>query len=71
VATLSELQAHLAALEAARGNPDARVRSLDREVTYRGIDEIEKAISAVKDEIAKVGGTPKTYRTRFNTRSGW
>jgi len=71
VATLSELQAQKAALEAARGSGELRIRNLDREVTYRSIEEIDKAIATIDDAIAKVDGKPRTYRTRFLTRSGW
>ena len=71
MATLSELQAQKAALEEARGSGELRIRTLDNEVTYRSMDEIDRALASVDDAIARVEGTPRRYQVRVNSRKGW
>lgn len=48
-------QADIDALEAALVSGELRVRKGDREVTYRSIDEIEKALSRARRAMAGQG----------------
>lgn len=70
MATLAELQAAETDLEAQRHSGVARVTVDGRTVTYRGLDEIEKALTAVRAEIKKKQDSSrpvnqvKTYTTK-------
>lgn len=49
-------QTDIDALEAALARGELRVRLADREVTYRSVDEIAKALSYAKGQLAIAAG---------------
>ena len=62
--TVEQIQADLGTLNAAKSNPLELVRMPDgREVRYRGMDELLKAIAATEEELRKAsGGTGSRVR---------
>lgn len=72
MATLAELQEQKTALEAARASGELRIRELNREITYRSMDEIDRALAAINAAIDQAEGkAPRRSQTRFVTRAGW
>ncbi len=58
MATLTDLQAELEALKYAKRSGIQSVSHKGRTVTYRSMDELDRAISATEAEIAKLSGVP-------------
>ena len=55
--TIGQLQANLAALQMALGNPVMEARFPDGKVVrYRSVDDIRKAIAEVEDDIRELSG---------------
>lgn len=71
MATLSELQAQLAALKLARNSGALVVRKGDDMVTYRSLKEIEEIIAQLEGEIAALTDTPRVRTIRFHDKDGW
>lgn len=59
MATADQLGAWLAALEAQRASGVAKVSYDGRSVEYRGLAEIDRAIAALKAELAGTGRRPR------------
>lgn len=59
---LAALNLSLAALKKARGSGVLVVRHGDTSVTYRSMDDINKAIAGVLSEIKALGGTGRKPR---------
>ncbi len=55
MATVEQMTAWLAALEAQRASGVARVSYEGRTVEYRGLAEIDRAIATLKTELAEPG----------------
>lgn len=47
-----------------------RVRFVDREVTYRSLEEMRNTLTMMQAELAEVEGRPRTRQTRFITGKG-
>lgn len=71
MATLAELQARLEKLEKARAS-GAKTVAYDNNkmVTFRDVDDLNKAIAAVKSDIAAAGGTKVRRAYTFTTDKG-
>ncbi len=65
----SELNAKRDALLSSIARSTRQVASGDKSVTFQSIDEMQKALSVLDAEIAKVTGTAPARITRFYTRS--
>lgn len=68
MATLEELNLQLAALKKARASGVLIVRHGDTQVTYRSIDDIQKAIDAIIEEINALKGIKR--RPRYVRQDG-
>ncbi len=58
------IEADIAALRAQRGSGVAAIRSGERMLTYRGEDDIAKAIGALNDELRRLDGRRRVRRLR-------
>lgn len=68
MATLTELQAELEELKYAKRSGIQSVSHKGRTVTYRSMDELDRAISATEAEIAKLTGKPTLRTVRIYSR---
>lgn len=73
MATQAQIEANIAALEAALASGEHRVRYDGREVEFRSVDEIKKALAYWQDQLAVATGT---LRRRVNftdapRQKGW
>ncbi|MBR0687334.1 hypothetical protein JQ594_15490 [Bradyrhizobium manausense] len=65
------LQAQIDALTTARNTGVLTVRHGEQQVTYRSIDELNKAITSAKADLEALQGTPRRVtQYRFSTRKG-
>lgn len=71
MATLSDLQAHLAVLEAARGAGVRRVTYDGRSVEYNSLSEIETAIRSVNGQIDVLNAAATTKAVQVYSTKGW
>lgn len=69
MATQAELEAQLEALKKARANGAQTIRYTtngnERAITYRIVDDINKAIAAVESDLANASGTNIVRAFRF------
>jgi hypothetical protein len=65
--TVQQLQA----LRDALASGARRVRFGDREIEYRSLDELQRAIAAAEVEIARNNGTPPVRQLRVSTQKGF
>jgi hypothetical protein len=70
MATAEELTAQLTSLKKARASGALMVRHGDTQVTYRSIDELNKAISAITDELNAATGKKRRPRYARQERKG-
>jgi hypothetical protein len=61
----------LQALRDALASGARRVRFGDREIEYRSLDELQRAIAAAEVEIARNNGTPPVRQLRVSTQKGF
>lgn len=72
MATLSQLQARLEQLKAARDSGALSVRKGDDSVTYRTLAELNATIAALENDIAALSSTAPRVRTiRIMSKDGW
>ena len=69
MATYTDQQ--LQTLKDALASGTLRVRFADREITYRSVDELKAAISAVEIELAKNSGALPNRQIRVYTEKGF
>lgn len=67
MATVDQMEARLEALEEVHASGTLRVEYEGRSVTYRSMDELERAIGRLQQQIqnAKTGGRPKVGVASF------
>lgn len=63
-------QTDIDALKKAIGTGALRVRFVDREVTYRSLEEMRKTLAMMQADLAEAEGRPRTRQTRFITSKG-
>ena len=71
MATEAELVARISKLEAQRASGIARVAYDGRQVEYRSVAEIDKALAADKADLAALRPTPRTRHVDVYTTKGW
>jgi hypothetical protein len=69
--TLEELQSQRAALAKALHTGAFQVRRGDKQVTYRSVEEIKKALAALDEAIALVSGKRRSRVTYVNAQRGY
>lgn len=60
----------LAALQAALASGERVIRTRDRHVEYRSVEELKEAIQTAKDELAAETPTPRVMRGYAYHKSG-
>lgn len=63
-------QAQLTALKNAYASGQTKVRYGDKEVSYRSLEEMERAINTIQRELANESGTRKSRQVRLRSRRG-
>ncbi|MGN7612721.1 phage head-tail joining protein [Magnetococcales bacterium HHB-1] len=71
MADLATLEQQLETLKAQARNPVDSLSYEGRSVRYRGVGDIQKAISTLEKEIARVRGGNTTRRIRVITSKGY
>lgn len=70
MATLAELQAQKAALEAARFGGLLTVQSEEERITYKSDAEMAAAIAAIDRQIVALSGTGRVTTVRISSSKG-
>lgn len=70
MATVDELKTRLESLEEQRDSGVASISHGKRTITYRGMDEIDRAIAALKRRIASGEGRRPLRYLRVNSEKG-
>lgn len=69
--TVAELKAQRASLKAALRSGALSVRHGDKQVMYRSVEEIKKALAVLDDEIAEASGKRRSRVMYVDARRGY
>ncbi len=65
MATRAQLQAQLDAIQAAKNTGALRVRHGDEDTIFRSLDEMDRIIRDLQNQIAAIDGTPPRSKVNY------